>query len=220
MNRTQRDRLARRALAGYVHGPDATLQATALALKKAGRARAVILVEGISDQIALETLATRRRRDLDAEGIAVLPIGGAQAITRFANELGPQGRQLPLTGMFDIDAAGTLRRGLRTAGIGNPETMADLARLGFHLCDKDLEDELIRAAGTDGVEAVIESQGEIGSFRTLQKQPEWRDRPIHAQLHRFIRSKARRNLRYARLLVEAIELDRVPRPLDAALNHI
>jgi predicted ATP-dependent endonuclease of OLD family len=44
------------------------------------RPRAVILVEGVSDQRAVEAVAERRRRDLAAEGVAVVPIGGAQAI--------------------------------------------------------------------------------------------------------------------------------------------
>lgn len=220
MDGEERDKLARRALAGYVHGPNAPIQATAIALKKAERSQAVILVEGISDQIAIETLAIRRGRDLDAEGIAVLPVGGAQAITRYAQEFGPAGQQLGLAGFFDVDAAETIRRGLTRAGVGDPQATTDLARLGFHICVKDLEDELIRAVGTENVEAVVETQGEIGAFRTLQKQPEWRERPTHDQLHRFLRSKARRNLRYARLLVETVESSRVPRPLDAALAHV
>ena len=47
------------------------------------RARAVVLVEGVSDQRALEALAERRGRDLEAEQVAIVPIGGAQAIGRF-----------------------------------------------------------------------------------------------------------------------------------------
>ena len=65
---------------------------------------AVILVEGISDQIAIETLASRQGRDLDHEGIVVLPMGGAQAITRFARQLGPAGERLALAGFCDADA--------------------------------------------------------------------------------------------------------------------
>ncbi|CAN5543955.1 hypothetical protein BH23CHL2_BH23CHL2_18100 [soil metagenome] len=219
MDGEERAKLARKALAGYVHGPNAPIQATALALKKAETSRAVILVEGISDQIAIETLAIRRGRDLDAEGVAVLPIGGAQAITRYAREFGPIGRQLVLAGLCDADAAETLRRGLVRSGIGNPQTTADMARLGFHICIKDLEDELIRAVGTKEVQATIEAQGELGAFHTFQNQPEWREQPLHDQLHRFLRIKARRSLRYARLLVEAVEFSRVPHPLDAVLAH-
>lgn len=220
MKGEERDRLVRQALAGYMHGPGAPVRATALAMAKIESARAVILVEGISDQIAIETLARRRGRDFDAEGVTVLPIGGAQAIMRYARELGPAGRGLRLAGFFDADATDILRRGLSEAGVGNPQTAADLARLGFHLCHKDLEDELIRAAGTQQMIALIASQDELGSFRTLQKQPEWRGRPTHLQLHRFLRSKSRRNLRYARLLIEAVDSDRVPRALDSVLAHV
>src|SRR5215207_1829961 len=52
---------------------------------------AVVLVEGVSDQLALEALAERRGRNLAAEGVSVLPIGGAQAIGRFVDRFGPRG---------------------------------------------------------------------------------------------------------------------------------
>ena len=45
-------------------------------------AHTVVLVEGISDQRALEALAIRRGRLLDAEGVSVMPIGGAQEVGR------------------------------------------------------------------------------------------------------------------------------------------
>lgn len=228
MDGEERARLARKALAGYVNGPNAPMKATALALRKVETSRAVILVEGISDQIAIETLAIRRGRDLDAEGITVLPSGGAQAITRYAREFGPgacpersrRGQRLVLAGLCDADAAETLRRGLTRAGVGNPRTTTDMASLGFYICVNDLEDELIRAAGPEKVEAMIESQGELGAFRTFQNQPEWRGQPIHDQLHRFFGSKARRSFRYARLLVQSVDSRRVPRPLDAVLAHV
>ena len=66
-------------------------QATRRALARVADARAIVLVEGISDQIALATLAARRGRDLDDEGIVVVPIGGAQAIGRFLVASAPKG---------------------------------------------------------------------------------------------------------------------------------
>jgi hypothetical protein len=97
---------------------------------------------------------------------------------------------------------------------------ADLEAHGFYVCFEDLEDELVRALGTAAVLAVVEAQGELGSFRTLQKQPAQRDWPLERQLRRFIGTKAGRKSRYARLLVEALEPDRVPRPLRAVLAHV
>ena len=95
-----------------------------------------------------------------------------------------------------------------------------MERLGFYVCVADLEDELIRALGAASVEQVVDAQGDLGSFRTLQKQPEWRGRPTEEQLRRFMGSGGRRKIRYARLLVEALDLSQVPRPLDLVLAHV
>jgi len=182
--------------------------------------RAVILVEGISDRVALETLSERLGRDLGAEGISVVAIGGAQAIGRFLVELGPQGRNLRLAGLCDAGEERDFRRGLERAGLGSPATRTELEGLGFYVCDADLEEELIRALGSAAVEEVVEAQGDLRSFRTMQKQPEWRGRPREEQLRRFMGSGARRKIRYARLLVDALDLTRVPRPLERVLAHV
>jgi hypothetical protein len=92
-----------------------------------------------------------------------------------------------------------------------------MERLGFYVCVEDLEDELIRAIGTARAQALIDSQGDLGSFRSLQLQPGWRGQPTGAQLRRFLGSGARRKLRYARLLAGSVELDRLPHPLEAVL---
>jgi hypothetical protein len=182
--------------------------------------RAVVLVEGISDKVALETLAERRDRDLDGEGVSILPIGGAQAIARFLNRFGPQGLGVRLAGLCDAGEEHDFRRGLEWAGLGADLTRADMEQLGFYVCEADLEDELIRALGTASVERVVDAEGDLGSFRTLQKQAAWRGRPAEEQLRRFMGSVGSRKIRYARLLVDALDLARVPRPLDAVLAHV
>jgi hypothetical protein len=181
--------------------------------------RAVVLVEGISDQVALEALAERRGRDLDAEGVSVLPIGGAQAIGGFLELFGPQGVNVRLAGLCDAGEEDDFRRGLERAGLRPNLTRADMERLGFYVCVADLEDELIRSLGAAAVEQVIDSQGDLRSFRTLQKQPAWRGRPTEEQLRRFFGSYGGK-IQYARLLVEALDLTRVPRPLDRVLAHV
>jgi len=92
--------------------------------------------------------------------------------------------------------------------------------LGFYVCVVDLEDELIRSLGCESVEEVIDGQGELGGFRTFQNQPAWRGRARDEQLRRFIGVKAGRKVRYGRLLVEALDLPRVPRPLDDLLAQV
>jgi hypothetical protein len=182
--------------------------------------RAVVLVEGISDQCALEALAERRGRNLSAAGISVVPIGGAQAIGRFLNLFGPHGLDVTLAGMCDAAEEDEFRRGLERAGFGSHLTRSDMEALGFYVCVADLEEELIRALGAASVEQVVDAQGDLGSFRTLQKQPAWRGRPREEQLRRFMGSGGSRKVRYARLLVDALDLTRVPRPLDRVLAHV
>ena len=183
-------------------------------------ARAVVLVEGISDQVAVEALAERRGRDLEAEGIAVVAIGGAQAIGNFLDRFGPKGYDLKLAGLCDAGEEGDFRRGLERAGLGSNLTRAEMEHLGFYVCVADLEDELIRSLGAAAVEYVVEAQDELRSFRTLQKQAAWQGRATEEQLRRFMGSGARRKIRYARLLVDALDLAEVPRPLDRVLAHV
>jgi hypothetical protein len=182
--------------------------------------RAVVLVEGISDQLAVRALAERRGRDLDAERVFVVPMGGAQAIGRFLTMFGPGGLDAGLAGLCDAGEEDEFRRALERAGLGSGLARTDMERLGFYVCLADLEDELIRALGAAEVERVVEAQGDLRAFRTLQKQPAWQGRPLKEQLRRFMGSGGRRKLRYARLLVEALDLSRVPRPLDSVLGHV
>jgi hypothetical protein len=181
---------------------------------------AVVLVEGLSDRAAIETLAERRGRDLEAEGVSVVPIGGAQAIGRFLNLYGPRGLDVKLAGLCDAGEEREFRHALERAGLGSRLTRVDMERLGFYVCDADLEDELIRALGADAVLEVAAAEGDLRSFRTLQAQPAWHGRPVEDQLHRFMGSGGRRKLRYARLLVLALEAEQVPRPLDLVLAHV
>jgi hypothetical protein len=207
-------------LAGYVSGPAAATDATAAALPRAAAARAVVLVEGISDQIAVETLALRHRRDLVAEGIVVLPVGGAHGVTRYLRLFGPEGTGARLAGLCDEAEEHIVRRGLAAAGLGAAGSRAELERLGFSVCVADLEDELIRAAGTALAAEVLAAHGDLGAFRTIQRQPAWRGKDEAAQLRRFLGAGAQRKLRYARLLTEAIDPDRMPRPLEAVLAAV
>jgi hypothetical protein len=169
--------------------------------------RGVVLVEGTSDRGAVETLARRHDRDLQAEGIAVVPMGGYGNLPRVL----AQYRHLRLAGLYDV---GEERHFLRALGCHDRR---ELERAGFYACTRDLEDELTRAVGPAGMERVLAEQGELRAFRTYQKQLAHRDRPLEEQLHGFMWN---RKQRYAVLLVEALDLDRVPRPLDRVLAHV
>jgi hypothetical protein len=182
--------------------------------------RTVVLVEGMSDRVALETLARRRGRSLAEDGVEVVAMGGATNVARHLTELGPPGNGVRVAGLCDAGEERWFRRGLERAGYGTVGSVAELESLGFYVCHADLEEELIRAVGVDGVTAVIAAEGELGSLRRLQSQPAHLGRGIDAQLHRFMGARAARKARYARLLVEALDLSRVPHALDGVLTRV
>ena len=182
--------------------------------------RMVVLVEGVSDQRAVERLAERRGRDLEAEGVTLVPIGGATTIGRFLELFGPRGFDVPLAGLCDAGEERSFTRALERAGLGADLTRADMQTLGFFVCEDDLEDELIRALGVAAVERIIAAQGDLRAFRTLQRQPAQQGRTVEAQLRRFMGTKGGRKIHYAPVLVDALDLDHVPRPLDGVLDYI
>ena len=172
-------------------------------------ARAVVLVEGYSDQAALEVLAERRGRDLRGEGVAVLAMGGATEIRRFVGLLGRPGTDVALAGLCDEAEWGYFRRALEHGGVDAS---------GFFVCHTDLEDELIRALGPARVVEVIEAEGELRSWLRFGKQPAQRGRPVEERLHRFMGTRSGRKAQYAAALTRALDLDRVPEPLDGVLE--
>ena len=183
-------------------------------------ARTVVLVEGVSDQRALETLAARRGHDLGPAGVAIVAMGGSKNVRYAVDRFGPAGLDLGLAGLVDAPEEGDYRRALERAGLSLGPTRDDLERLGFFVCEADLEDELIRALGPARVEAILEARGDLSTFRTFQRQPAQRGRPIEAQLRRFMGTKGGRKEAYAAHLVEALDLEAMPRPLDLLLRHV
>ena len=183
-------------------------------------ARAVVLVEGISDQLALEALARRRGRNLDAEGVSIVPIGGSKNIGKALDRFGPHGLDVRLAGLCDAGEERDYARGLERAGLGANLARADMERLGFYVCVADLEDELIRSLGIAAVERVLDARGDLRPFRTFQKQPQWQGRSTEEQLRRFFGTYSGRKIESAPLLVEALDLTQVPRPLDRLLAFL
>lgn len=175
-----------------------------------------VLLEGASDQAAVATLARRLGRDLDDEGVALIAIAGATNIGRFLDLLGPSGFGVRLAGLCDRREAGAFSTALRNTGIpvSVPE---DMERHGFFICHDDLEEELIRALGAEAVLRVIDSQRQLRSFRRFQNQPAQRGKTIEAQIWRWL---GNHKIRYAPLLIEALEIAHVPPPLHRLLLRV
>jgi hypothetical protein len=181
--------------AGGADAPAAAAVARELA---GGGLGTVVLVEGISDQSAVEALAARRNRDLAVEGVCVVPIGGAMGVGRFLRLFGAQGLAVNMRGLCDEAEEGYFRRGLEQVGLGTRLTRSAMESLGFYVCVCDLEDELIRALGAAGVERVLAAEKDLGRFRVFQNQPAQRGRAVERQLRRFMGTTSRRKARYAR----------------------
>lgn len=156
----------------------------------------VILVEGDSDAATLEVIARR----LGIPVPHILAVGGSKGARRAVASL----------------------PGERVLGLVDAQERDDFARVidEVFVCDPDLEAELVRALGTDAVEAVIAEQGELESFRRLQRQPAQRLRSTEAQLARFFGGRSGNKARYARLLAEALPLDGIPAPLAGILAAV
>jgi hypothetical protein len=155
----------------------------------------VIAVEGSSDKVVLERISRRLGRDLAAEGIRIEAIGGAHAIRRFVAELGSD---VTVRGLCDENEEHLFRRVLEDV----------------YVCVPDIEGELIRALGVERMLEIVDRD----SFATLQRQPAQRGRPVELQLHRWLRSISGRYHRYLPILVDALELERVPAPLAGVLG--
>lgn len=179
-----------------------------------------MLVEGDSDRVALRTLAERCGRDLAAEGVDVVAMGGITNTRAFASRYGPRGLGVPLAGLYDAPEEAQLRHGLAAAGLGAALEPDGLTGQGFYKCTADLEDELIRALGVESVEAVIDAAGEARSLRLLSGMPAQRGWRREAVLRRFLGARSGRKARYAQLLVDALEPDRAPEPLAAVLARV
>ena len=180
----------------------------------------VVLVEGASDRVALLTLARKYSRDLAAEGIGVVPMGGATSVGRYWSALGPRGAGLRLAGLCDAAEARHFSHALRRSGDEVVAASGDLERHGVFVCTADLEDELIRALGMAAVEEAVEAAGELGSLRTFQQQPAQRGRSAQAQLRRFLGTRSGRKIQYAGLLAQRLDLTSVPAPLERLLAYV
>ena len=161
---------------------------------------AVVLVEGITDRIALEAAARLLGRDLAAEGVEVVPIGGAHAIARAA--AGYRGDVV--VGLCDAGEEGVFR---------------DVLGDAVYVCDANLEEELIRALGVERVEEVVAAQGDLETFRNFQNQPAWRGRTTTSQLVRWMHNGDRHH-RYPPLLLAALDPTEIPVPLARALAAV
>lgn len=186
--------------------------------------RVVVLLEGQSDVAAVRALLLRRPVEVPEDRLTLVDMAGVTNIRRHLAELtadhAPDGRHPGrVLGMCDAAEAAFFARALTS--IGHPvRSTPDMAALGFHVCDRDLEEELIRALGPDRVVDVLEELGLLDRFATFCRQPTWSGRPVTDQLHRFAGTTSGRKVLVAQSLASAMDADQVPAPLAALVGHI
>lgn len=183
-----------------------------------GRRPLVILVEGPSDVASLRALAASRGLDEDQHGFELVSMGGVTNIRHHLGRLAADHPRVRTAGLCDGPEEHFVARALRAQGLA-VESRGDMERLGFFVCDRDLEEEVIRALGPQTAEAMLEELGLLDRFRTFQRQPEWRDRPLHDQLRRFAGVASGRKVLLAERFAEQLTTANTPRPL-AALMHL
>lgn len=170
--------------------------------------RTAVLVEGASDRAALLAAAGVLRINPASDGTAVLPMGGAMSVRRFANLL---------RGVAEVPD-GIALRGLCDAGERRFFERAGVPARATGVCHPDLEGELIAALGMPRAEEILAETGDLPLFRTFQHQPAQRERAGTDQLHRFLGTTSGRKEQYAHILTSALPADRVPAPLLMALG--
>ncbi len=175
----------------------------------------VVLVEGVSDGVAVAAAA--RRLECDLTGVQVVAAGGVGSVRALAERFGPKGAGVALRGVCDAAEVPWVCRALTGAGVGIALDRGGLEALGFAVCDRDLEDEFVRALGVERVEALFAAEGDLAAFRTLQRQGPWRDAAVTDQIRRFLAAGAGRKIRYAGVFVQAVALERMPAPLRHVL---
>lgn len=186
--------------------------------KTTPRPRTVVLFEGESDLLAFGAVARRLDTVLEPESIALVDMGGITNLRRRLAELRSEAHPARVLGLYDGAERHYVIRVLVDAGMltadGEPEP------LGFFACERDLEQEVIAAAGSELVLETLAARGELTRFQMFQTQPAQRARTIEAQLHRFAGTAAGRKAKFAADIIDALPVERMPRPMVALLDAV
>jgi hypothetical protein len=173
--------------------------------------RVAVLLEGPSDVAAVRAVAAAHGLGEREHGFRLVDMGGATNIRRHLQRLRSERPGVRVLGMCDAGEAPFFARALDPDG--GPDAVGTLGEHGFQVCVADLEDELIRALGTDRVMGVLERLGLAHRLAAFRQQVLWRDRPLHECLHRFAGIASGRKILLAGELAAALEPEEAPPPL-------
>jgi len=183
-----------------------------------------VLLEGTSDVAAVRALRATRGIAADDDPCVLIDMGGATNIRRHLDLAVDHDPRPRVTGLCDEREAPWFVRALdahRDAlGLAAPPTLETLPGLGFHVCRRDLEDELLRALGAEGCLAVLDTLGLGPAFEAFTRQLAWQGRPVLDQLRRFGSTTSGRKELLAGAMAAALDVEATPRPLAALLDSL
>jgi predicted ATP-dependent endonuclease of OLD family len=174
-----------------------------------------MFVEGPSDRLAILSLAKKNNLSLDSLGVSVIALNGAGILTWFLKLFGPTGFQLPVCGICDLDHLSQWSKVLENLGLGKSLSRSEMEKIGFFVCDRDMEDELVKALGDAAVLQAIDENGDTQDWNVFCQQPNNKTLARAAQIRAFLAAK--RKVIYAPILVSKLSAT-VPRPLQQVLD--
>ncbi len=186
---------------------------------RANRCGTVVLLEGRSDVAAVRAVAAAYGLTAGLHRYQLVDMGGVTNIRRHLAHIRSRSEPVRVVGMCDAAEAHVFLRALQVDRDGR-QREGGLAELGFYVCEADLEDELIRALGAERVLDLLRRLGLQPRFAAFRRQPAWRDRPLHEQLHRFAGVASGRKTLLAGAFAGDLASDEVPAPLRRLIGRM
>jgi energy-coupling factor transporter ATP-binding protein EcfA2 len=160
-------------------------------LTEAFFASTAVLVEGVSDRLALRIAAETLGVDLDARGVSIVELNGAGLFATMLELLGMSGLGIRVIGLCDADHEQQWAGAVLGPGVYNGDRSV-LAQHEVYVFDPDIEGALVDALGEQRVEALIAADGEAQGLAAFRQQPSQQQYSPREQLVRFVKKgKAR-----------------------------
>ena len=167
----------------------------------------VIAVEGASDRIIVNKVASVLGIDLDERDVVVAETDGCGNMRVMESIFGRGGFDIPLFELVDDDNREDIAR-----RIGADFTdLADLAAHHVYISCNDLEDEYVRAIGASRIWRVIKSMKVFSKTELRRCELGGDGNPTEASLAAFIREKASRKIPSAIVAASLVDTENAPK---------
>lgn len=180
----------------------------------------LVLLEGPSDVAALRALlAGSGTPAVPGTAYRLVDMGGVTNTAAHLRAAARADAAAAVLGLCDAREAWVVVRALRGLGV-QLEGEHELAARGFFVCDRDLEEELIRALGGTACLALLDDLGLGHGFRAFSRQQAWAGRPLEERLRRFAGVASGRKIRLAGAMAAALPPVRVPPPIAGLVDRL